>query len=327
MFEYSNPSEQSHGGRSAVASLVVHIAFAVLLFLIGAPVMRLASPPRNITVLAPLPTNLKPYKPPPRPPVRPLPVPTPPPVVRAAVAPPVTPRVTLPKIEIPQAPQIETPRPAVVPLPEQPRSIPAPAPVIKTGEFAQAAPSTPKVVPRTSVEPSGFQATGNVPSVLARGKLSAPISGFDVEDRGTQGSRKGIVSQGAFGEAAPAQAATSSRASISTSAFGDTSVASAPATKQISSASPTSSVEILAKPRPLYTSEARSQGIEGEVLIEVVFEASGSVRVLRLVKGLGHGLDENALAAAKNIQFRPARRDGAPVDSTAVVHIVFQLAY
>jgi hypothetical protein len=45
-----------------------------------------------------------------------------------------------------------------------------------------------------------------------------------------------------------------------------------------------------------------------------------------VVRGLGHGLDENAVAAAQAIRFRPAARDGAAVDSTALVHIVFQLA-
>jgi hypothetical protein len=42
---------------------------------------------------------------------------------------------------------------------------------------------------------------------------------------------------------------------------------------------------------------------------------------------LGHGLDENAIAAARAIQFRPAKRGDTAADSTAVVHIVFQLAY
>jgi protein TonB len=73
--------------------------------------------------------------------------------------------------------------------------------------------------------------------------------------------------------------------------------------------------------------EARALGIEGEVLVEVVFEAGESVRVVQLVKGLGHGLDENALAAAREIRFRPARRGGIATDATAVVHILFQLAY
>jgi outer membrane biosynthesis protein TonB len=68
-------------------------------------------------------------------------------------------------------------------------------------------------------------------------------------------------------------------------------------------------------------------GIEGEVLVEALFPALGPARVLRLIRGLGHGLDENAEAAAQSIRFRPATRAGQPVDSTAVVHIVFQIAF
>ncbi len=48
---------------------------------------------------------------------------------------------------------------------------------------------------------------------------------------------------------------------------------------------------------------------------------------MRVVRGLGHGLDETAIAAAREIRFRPARQNGAPVDSDAIVHIQFQLAY
>jgi TonB family protein len=84
--------------------------------------------------------------------------------------------------------------------------------------------------------------------------------------------------------------------------------------------------EIISKPVPAYTPEARAQRIEGEVLLEVVFEASGKLRVLRVVRGLGHGLDDAAVRAAEQIRFKPALKDGQPSDSTAVVHIIFQLA-
>jgi len=66
--------------------------------------------------------------------------------------------------------------------------------------------------------------------------------------------------------------------------------------------------------------------VEGEVLLEVVLEASGRVHVVRIVRGLGHGLDESAVRAAEQISFKPALRDGQPSDSTAVLHIIFQLA-
>jgi outer membrane biosynthesis protein TonB len=42
---------------------------------------------------------------------------------------------------------------------------------------------------------------------------------------------------------------------------------------------------------------------------------------------MGHGLDEAAIEAANKIRFKPAVRNGLPVDSTAIVHVVFQLAY
>jgi TonB family protein len=84
---------------------------------------------------------------------------------------------------------------------------------------------------------------------------------------------------------------------------------------------------ILDKPTPVYTEEARRLAIEGEVLIEVVFSASGQVRVVRVVKSLGHGLDEAAMNAAQRIRFEPALQGGQPVDVPATVHITFQLAF
>ena len=87
-------------------------------------------------------------------------------------------------------------------------------------------------------------------------------------------------------------------------------------------------VVILAKPRPVYSAEAIKLNLEGEVLLEVVFPASGGeVQVNRVVKGLGHGLDEAAMKAAQQIKYKPALSNGHPVDFPAVVHIVFQIAY
>ena len=84
--------------------------------------------------------------------------------------------------------------------------------------------------------------------------------------------------------------------------------------------------QILEKPRPVYTEEARRLQIEGEVQLEVLFGASGEIHILRVIRGLGHGLDENAAHAARAIRFLPAKREGRAVDSTALVHIIFQLA-
>ena len=82
------------------------------------------------------------------------------------------------------------------------------------------------------------------------------------------------------------------------------------APKHVDSAPAVQPVVILEKPNPVYTEEARKLGLEGEVLVEVIFPASGQVQVVRVVKGLGHGLDEAALRAAEQIRFKPALQEG-----------------
>jgi hypothetical protein len=47
--------------------------------------------------------------------------------------------------------------------------------------------------------------------------------------------------------------------------------------------------------------------------------------VVRVVQGLGHGLDEQAVKAAEQIKFKPALQQGQPIDSLALVHIIFEL--
>jgi TonB family protein len=58
-----------------------------------------------------------------------------------------------------------------------------------------------------------------------------------------------------------------------------------------------------------------------------VFGANGQLHVIRVDRGLGHGLDESAVAATNQMRFKPALRNGVPVDSTAIVHVLFELAY
>jgi TonB family protein len=58
----------------------------------------------------------------------------------------------------------------------------------------------------------------------------------------------------------------------------------------------------------------------------VKFGADGKVEVLRVVSALGHGLDEQAERVAQQIRFKPAARNGQPVDHITLIHILFQLA-
>jgi TonB family protein len=84
-------------------------------------------------------------------------------------------------------------------------------------------------------------------------------------------------------------------------------------------------VAITFKPKPDYTDEGRKQKINGEVRLEVLFKSDGRVHVVRVLQGLGYGLDEQAVKAAEQIKFTPALHEGQPVDSTALVHIIFEL--
>ena len=87
-----------------------------------------------------------------------------------------------------------------------------------------------------------------------------------------------------------------------------------------------SAIEILSKPPVEYTAEARQLHVQGDVVLRVVFRASGQVQVEGVVRGLGHGLDEEARRVAQQIRFRPATRNGQPVDTTTNITISFQMA-
>src|SRR5262249_7688606 len=71
---------------------------------------------------------------------------------------------------------------------------------------------------------------------------------------------------------------------------------------------------VLSRVEPQYTEEARRARCEGTVVLEVIIKRDGTVNVLRVVRGLGFGLDESAVQALKQWQFKPGMRDGIPVD-------------
>jgi protein TonB len=77
--------------------------------------------------------------------------------------------------------------------------------------------------------------------------------------------------------------------------------------------------------RPDYTDEARRQGIEGEVVLEIIVLADGTVGNVRVVHGLRGGLDRRAIEAVRQWRFAPARRYGTPVDVVVEVAVEFKL--
>jgi TonB family protein len=132
------------------------------------------------------------------------------------------------------------------------------------------------------------------------------------------------VKTGGFSSEAPAPRRVAN-GEVQTAGFDQR--ASAPAQPSVAVTKPIDRpVEIVFKPTPEYTDNARSARIEGTVSLELEFTAAGDVRVLRVVRGLGHGLDEAAQRAALRMRFKPAQSDGQPVDSRATVHITFRLS-
>jgi protein TonB len=66
-------------------------------------------------------------------------------------------------------------------------------------------------------------------------------------------------------------------------------------------------------PSPLYTEDARRAGIQGVVILEAVVDAEGSVRNVKILKGLPMGLEQAAVDAVKKWKFKPATLNGKPV--------------
>ena len=182
-------------------------------------------------------------------------------------------------------------------------------------------------------DPNGLQGTGRQGAKL----YSASTGSFDLPAGAGQGNGsggahgiKGTVASTDFGSgiATGGKGNGRSNGSIATGGFGAEQVVhGGPKIALADSGSASTPVEITFKPNPVYTDDARNLKLEGEVLLEVSFLANGTLHVNRVVRGLGHGLDEAAVAAANKIRFKPALRSGAPIDSTAIVHVTFQLAY
>lgn len=259
----------------------------------------------------------------------------PPPTALRLAAPQLQPK---PRVEDAPAPEvrilakkIDVPTPAMPAIPKK---------VVRTNLFSTGS-SAPQTIQRTpqQVQTGGFGDPNGVPSKAAQTQAVniAQAGGFDMpvgpgSGNGTGGSTgmKGVVASTGFGSGvATTSPRSTSTETVHQAGFGNGDVAAPPTVQSHpaeSVATRMTPAEILSKPTPIYTEEARAKRIEGEVLLEVVFEATGKLRVLRIVKGLGHGLDDSAIRAAEQIRFKPALRDGQPSDSTAVVHIIFELA-
>jgi TonB family protein len=215
--------------------------------------------------------------------------------------------------------------------------------LIHTGDFQGSSVAPTINAPIQKVQTGGFgDPNGLKPGVGKPGAklVASAVGSFDLPagpgyGNGSGGAKgiKGTVASADFGSGIATPGHGDGRGSgrgsaVQTADFGAQEIAQpTPHAQHLNSGPPTTAVEITYKPNPVYTDEARRLKLEGEVLLEVNFGANGQLQVNRVVRGLGHGLDEAAIAAASKMRFKPALRDGQPMDSTAIVHVVFQLAY
>lgn len=81
----------------------------------------------------------------------------------------------------------------------------------------------------------------------------------------------------------------------------------------------------LSSPDPVYTEEARQAKIQGTCVLGLIVDANGHPRDVRIVRGLGYGLDAKALEAVREWRFEPARKNGEPVNVQVSVEVAFHL--
>jgi TonB family protein len=81
---------------------------------------------------------------------------------------------------------------------------------------------------------------------------------------------------------------------------------------------------VLYKVDPSYSEEARKARLEGTVALSLIVDSTGHARI-RVVRGLGLGLDEKAVEAVNEWQFRPGVKDGQQVAITATIDVNFRL--
>jgi protein TonB len=86
---------------------------------------------------------------------------------------------------------------------------------------------------------------------------------------------------------------------------------------------PPAKPKLVSRPTPAYTDDAREAGISGKVRVEITVDEQGRVVSVRVLQGLGHGLDEAAVAAARGMTFEPAVRCGKPASATFKVGFTF----
>ena len=197
-----------------------------------------------------------------------------------------------------------------------PATVKAPIEKVQTGGFG---------------DPEGMPGKGDPQHATNVNRLGSPAlpggPGYGNGAGGAKGIRGTVASTGFGNGIANPPTGGGNRGKVESSGFGNQTVAEAPKKKAAAEGPIDTPVALLDKPKPQYTAEGRSLKLEGDVVLDVVFLSNGTMKVNRVISGLGHGLDEAAVRAAEQIKFKPAKREGQPVDFPARVRIEFRMAY
>ncbi len=338
-FGVLNDGQQSKA--SVVTSVTLNILIALCVIIIGAAAKKTMDHRQKLTSLTePIPIHKEPE------PIKLKPRPLPP-----------TPKIKVepPKIQVPEAKLPDIPK-AVEMKMTQPAPVIAPAPP----KLVQAPPA-PKVVNLGRPEPATVMAT-NHPAAVSLGRADNPIapsnrpatSAVNLGQRGLAGMPASNTGMGAtkvsLGSGSPggtnmAGNGTHNVRGVKLGVEGGTGPMNSrgqvagpvnlgqnqppPVTRASApEASPLrSGPKVLFKPRPQYTEEAVKLHLEGTVSVRLRVTASGTVQVLGVSSGLGHGLDQSAIRAVEATRFQPAMdASGRPTDWEGVVNVAFQLA-
>jgi TonB family protein len=343
--------DDGHGRWGSLAtSMVTNVTILILLLIIGAIHHQVVVKKMQADAL------LFPVEPPKPPKVE---------VPKVKVVAP-TPKLEIAKIEPPKIqppkPEIEPPKPVKLDTPKPPPILPpappkavAPPPAPKVGMFAS---NKPTPVANNQSHPQATTGGFGDPHAVApnpnanRPATIAALGSFNAApgaNSGAGAARKGTVqgvdfgagvkngvpggtSHGAVASAGFANGVVGGtgkpggHGTVANASFGP--AVGGPGHVQLAQAEEPAFTPpvVISEPKARYTSEAQEARIQGEVTLKVRFLASGQVEVIGVVNGLGHGLDEEARHVAENIRFKPAIRNGQPVDHTTLIHVTFQLA-
>ena len=342
-FRHFGVMERPRQSRSSLAgSIAINVLLALIVLILGAAARRTVLDNRKKEAVLVMPVEIKPVPPPkvvpPKfPPPKPLPTPSP--------------KVVLPEvkaIDIPQPHPMPHPLPAVMPAPpKQVVAAAAPKPTtINLGRSAsvpnqdahpaavslgaQNNPIAPSNRPAVAAIDLGHTGLRGMPPGSGRGPNSAAVNLGSGQPQGSlggagshavQGVKLGGVTGGTGNR--PGNGLGSRPAQVGLGRAPDP-VASAvhldhPPIRQ--------GPQVIYKPAPVYTPEARAMHLEGRVAVRIKVSNAGQVSVLGVTSGLGHGLDESAVRAIQATRFRPALdNSGKPVDWEGVVNVTFQLA-